>query len=87
MPRDILDHPRFKDGDWLKVWLFLAMNASFRHRRILRKGKPVALKPGELWTTTAEIALATGADRNKIERVLAKMQGEKRIQQRENARR
>src|ERR1017187_10009564 len=79
--RCLLDHPRFRDPDWVVVWLYLILNATFQPRRVNFDGKIVELRAGQLITGRHAIAKATGVDESKVRRILAVMKTDQQIDQ------
>ena len=84
--RKLLDNPRFKDGDWLKIWMFLLSSATHKERDIIFAGERMTLKPGELITSRKSIVEKTGVEPSKVERVLKMMKSEHQIDQRSDNR-
>jgi len=85
--RKLLDNPRFQDGDWLKVWVWMLLTASHDGgKTVLFKGKRIPLKPGQFTAGRHQIALATGVSSSKVNRVLFALKSEQQIgQQTSNA--
>jgi len=79
--RRFLEHPRFKDGDWLKVWTFLLLNATHKDYRMIFKGVDTILKPGQLITSRKSIESFCRVERNKVERILNTLESEHQIEQ------
>ena len=44
--RRLVDHPRFKDPEWLAVWVYLLLCATHQPRKMDFDGRIVELKPG-----------------------------------------
>jgi DNA-binding transcriptional MocR family regulator len=80
--RSLLDHPRFDDGDWLKVWLFLLCRATHTAYRVVFEGKDTELKPGQLITSRQSIVEFCRVERSKVERILKTLETEHQIEQR-----
>ncbi len=79
--RKIVEHPRFRDGDWLKVWLWMLSEAAFEPRRVLWQGKPYELQPGEFTAGRKQIAAKTGVSESKVTRIIAWLKSEHQIEQ------
>jgi hypothetical protein len=77
--RSLLDHPRFKDPDWIAVWTYLLLNATHQPYRVNFDGHRVELQPGQLVTGRHAISRATGVNDSKVKRVLAVMKDEQQI--------
>jgi hypothetical protein len=74
-----LDEPRFSDGDWLKVWMYLWLKATHKAMPTIFKGERIILKPGQLVTSRRSIAHGTDVDESKVERVLRRMKIEQQL--------
>jgi len=81
--RRLLDHPRFTDEGWLRVWvaLLLLANHSKDGQRRIFKGGEIVLKPGQLLTSRDSLARTAGLHPSSVERVLAKLKTEQQIEQ------
>ena len=79
--RRLLEHPRFRDPEWLSVWLFLLLNATHQPRKMNFDGKLVELKPGQLITGRHAIGKATGVSSAKVWRILETMKFDQQIEQ------
>ncbi len=79
--RSLLDHPRFRDGAWLKVWLFLLCRATHAAYRVVFEGKDTMLQPGQLITSRQTIVDFCKVERSKVERILKKLESEHQIEQ------
>ena len=80
--RKLLNHPRFRDAQWVQLWNFLLLSVdhSGTQKRIFR-GQIITLLPGQMVTGRAKISEITGIHRSKIERLLACMESEHQIEQ------
>jgi hypothetical protein len=79
--RKLLDHPRFTDGDWLKVWTTCLVLATHRPFKVIFEGKPKTLEPGQFITSRVSLAKATGVQESKVERILLSLKSEQQIEQ------
>lgn len=79
--RRLLDHPRFTDEKWLKVWLFLLCSATHKPIDRIFEGKRITLQPGQLITSRDSIVRATKVSRSAVERRLEVMKTEQQIEQ------
>jgi hypothetical protein len=79
--RKILDHPRFADGDWLKVWMFILLSATHAPIRRVFGSDVITLAPGQLITSRRSIATKTGVQESKVTRVLEVLKIEQQIEQ------
>jgi len=79
--RRLLNHPRFKDPNWVAVWVYLLLNATHRPYRVNFDGRLVELQPGQLVTGRLAIADATGAHESKVKRLLKMMKNDQQIDQ------
>ena len=79
--RTLLDHPRFSDGDWLKLWIFLLTRATHSERKMVFDGAVITLKPGQLITSRDSIVKLCDIERSKVERLLKTLKSEQQIEQ------
>lgn len=81
--RKLLDHPRFNDEGWLRVWvaLLLLANHSRGGQKRIFKGKEIELEPGQLITSRESLARTANLHPSTIERILAKLKTEQQIEQ------
>ncbi len=79
--RSMLDHPRYTDGDWLKLWVFLLCQATHAELKKVFNGVVITLKPGQLITSRKSISAKTGIQESKVERLLCTLKAEHQIEQ------
>ena len=79
--RKLLDNPRFLDGDWLKVWVWMLLTASHGGKDVIFNGKRISLKPGQFTAGRHQIASATGVSQGKVWRILETLKSEQQIEQ------
>lgn len=79
--RKLLDNPRFRDGDWLKVWVWMLLNASHGGYDVLFRGERITLKAGQFTAGRKQIAEKTGVSENKVYRILETLKNEQQIEQ------
>ena len=79
--RKLLDSPYFKDGDWLKVWVWMLLTASHGGKDVLFDGKRTTLKPGQFTAGRHQIAAFTGVNEAKVKRILATLKSDQQIGQ------
>lgn len=80
--RKLLDNPRFNEGDWLKVWLFLLCSATHANIRRVFGSELMTLAPGQLITSRSTISMKTDVQESKVERILKRLETEQQIEQR-----
>lgn len=80
--RKLVEHPRFSDGDWLKVWTYLLLSATHAPIKRVFGGATIELKPGELITSRRAISAQTRVSESKVQRRLEWMVSEQQIEQR-----
>ena len=80
--RCLLDHPRFTNGDWLKLWLWLLLKATHQQWDVIFGGKRITLQLGQLITSRQKLSENTGIEVSKVERLLKVLQTEQQIEQR-----
>lgn len=79
--RKLLDHPRFTDGDWLKVWTACLALATHKPLKVIFEGEPRTLQPGQFITSRKSLAEKTGVQESKVERLLTSLKTEQQIEQ------
>jgi DNA-binding transcriptional regulator YhcF (GntR family) len=79
--RQLADHPRAKDPDWLAVWLRLLLLATHKECKMIFGKELITLKPGQLITSRKSLQMQTGVNESKIERVLTCLKTEHQIEQ------
>lgn len=79
--RKLLENPRFKDGDWLKVWVWMLLNASHKPHAVIFRGERIDLQPGQFTAGRFQIADATGVAESKVRRVLEWLKNDHQIDQ------
>lgn len=79
--RKLLDHPRFKDSEFIHVWLWMLLTATHKPRDVMFQGKRITLKPGQFTAGRLQIAEATGVNESKVKRVLECLKSEQQIDQ------
>lgn len=79
--RKIVEHPRFTDGEWLKIWVFLLCQATHTPIDRMFAGRRITLHPGQMITSRKSIARETKVNPSKVERVLEWMKSEQQIEQ------
>lgn len=77
--RKLLDHPRFTDGDWLKVKLALLLLATHKPYQAIFGGTKITLQPGQLITSQKSLSTLTKVQGSKIERILRVMKTDNQI--------
>lgn len=84
MHRQLKQHPRFNDSEWLHVWLWLLLSATHGPIKRVFGSETITLKPGQLITSRRTISQETGICESKVERVLNVLRAEQQIEQRSN---
>ena len=79
--RKILDHPLYKDSQFIHIWIYLLLNATHKHRKARFKGETIELKPGQLITGRLSISKVTGVHPSKVQRVLKMLNIDHQIEQ------
>lgn len=79
--RKLLDNPRFKDGDWLKVWVWMLATATHKPYDVLFKGQRTKLQPGQFTAGRIQIAQETGVAQAKVWRIVEALKSEQQIEQ------
>lgn len=79
--RNLMSNPQFSDGDWLKVWLFLLLNATHAPLDRMFGGDRITLEPGQLITSRGAISANVSVQESKVERILKRMKSEQQIEQ------
>lgn len=80
--RKYRDNPRSSDPDWVAVWIWMLTEAAYEPgRRIIWKGKPYELKPGQFTAGRKQIAAKTGVSESKVFRVIEHLKNEQQIEQ------
>lgn len=79
--RKLLEHPRFKDGDWLKVWTACLLMATHKPYRVVFEGGEKVLQPGQFITSRKAMAAKTGVQESKVERLFTWLKTEHQIEQ------
>lgn len=70
-----------KDAEHLALWIYLLTHATHQDFNTLWRGKKVTLHPGQLITGRKKLALATGIDQHKVDRILKHFKIEQQIEQ------
>jgi hypothetical protein len=79
---DIHDDPLLnKDSEYLSVWIYLLTHQAYGEYKAMFSGKVITLKEGQLLTSRAKIAKATGVSDSKIKRILNSLKNDQRIDQ------
>lgn len=68
--RKLLENPIFTNGNFLKIWLYLLLNAQHKPNKLLWNSKVVNLEPGQLLTGRKRIAKDTKVKETSVERCL-----------------
>jgi len=78
--RQILDHPRAVDPDWVALWVRMLLMATHDNQDFIFKGNRINLKSGQFITGIDKLANSSGINRSKVNRLLTKMQREGEIE-------
>ena len=80
--RKILNNPIVcKDSDYLAIWVYLLLNATYKEQKVLFKGEPIILKKGQLITGRKIISQKLCIDENKVQRILKSFENAHQIEQ------
>jgi DNA-binding transcriptional regulator YhcF (GntR family) len=80
--RSLQDHPRYRDSQFVHVYLHLQFRATWQPRLALFGGRTISLKPHQLVTSRNEIAQHTGVHPSSVERILKWLKTDQLIEQR-----
>lgn len=84
--RKLLDNHNIKNGDWLKVWIFLLLKASHTGYKTVFGNETIDLKPGQLITSRKSISQQLGVQESKTERIIKRLKTEHQIEQQSSSR-
>jgi len=84
--RNLLDNPIVSKPDYLAVWIYLLLSASYRETSFILNNKIQTLKAGQLITGRKKISKATGVNELKVYRILNCFENEHQIEQQKNNR-
>jgi len=79
--RSILDKPYSNKPDYVWVWCYLLLRATYKEREVMIGNKKILLKPGQLITGRKKLAEQTGVNKIKIYRILKCYENEHQIEQ------
>lgn len=79
--RKLLENPRFRDGDWLKVWVWMLLNASHKPHDVMFRGERITLKAGQFTAGRFQISEQTGVNASKVKRVIEALKSDQQIDQ------
>lgn len=80
--RTILEDPIIsKDKDYLAVWVYLLLSATYKEYPSMFKGKKITLQPGQLLTGRKSIAGKLKINESKVQRILTDFKNEHLIEQ------
>jgi hypothetical protein len=79
--RALADHPRFRDGAWLQVWIKCLLSATHQTYKTVFNGKIFELKPGQFITSRKSLAQDTRLNESRVERILKTLEIEQQIEQ------
>jgi len=82
--RSLMNKGYYKDSEYVHLWVCLLMKASYQSREFFFNGELQQLKAGQLITGRNSLALETGINRSKIERILKCFKNEHQIEQQTN---
>jgi hypothetical protein len=68
--RKIRDNPRLHDPDYLSVWIWCLLEATYSDRKSILGGKEINLKPGQFTTGRRQFSELCGVQESKLERIL-----------------
>ena len=75
------DNPRMHDPDFMAVWVWCLLEATYSEKESLLGGKKIVLKPGQFTTGRKQLSELSGVQESKIERVLNFFTNELQIEQ------
>lgn len=79
--RKLLEHPRFKDSEFIHVWLWMLLTATHKPYDVIFQGKRITLKPGQFTAGRLQISQQTGVNESKVKRVVALLKSDQQIDQ------
>jgi hypothetical protein len=79
--RSFLDKGYFKHSEYVHLWVYLLMRASYCEKEYLFNGSLHRINPGQFITGRNQISKDTGIHRSKIERILKCFETEHQIEQ------
>lgn len=68
--RKMRDNPRLHDPDYLSVWIWCLLEATYSERKSILGGKEIDLKPGQFTTGRRQFSELCGVQESKLERIL-----------------
>ena len=68
--RSVTNKAWFAQGDYLKLWIYLLMQATHKEVEYLWNGKPIILKPGQFITGRKKISNEIRVSESSVERML-----------------
>ena len=77
--RLLLDHPRYSDDKWPRVFIHLLLLAKFRPCKATFMGRVIVLRPGQFITKLPEIASALKIHESSVRRILKILKTERQI--------
>jgi hypothetical protein len=79
--RKVQDHPRYRDSEFVHVWVELLINATYKPIQRVFRGQEITLRPGQLITGRFAIERQTGVNASKVQRVLKRLKSDHLIDQ------
>ena len=79
--RKLTENPRFTDGDWLKVWVWMLCEAAYEPRSIIWRGKQIEIEPGMFTAGRKRISKSTGVNESKVRRIIEWLKIDQQIDQ------
>ena len=68
--RKVIDKGWFKKSNYVHVWCYLLLKASYRDKEYLWNGENILLEPGQFITGRKQISSDTGIPETTVERIL-----------------
>jgi len=78
--RQLLEHPRAKDAEWVALWVRMLLMATHDNQDFIFKGKRIKLSAGQFITGLNSLEISTGINRSKVNRLLKIMEKEGEIE-------
>lgn len=79
--RKIRAHPRYRDSEFIHVWIHFLLSAEFKERSDFFDGKPIKLQPGQFISSRREISEMTRVNSAKVLRVINDLLSDQQIEQ------
>jgi hypothetical protein len=79
--RSLKYNPVMQKPEYLSVWIYLLMTANYKESEFVFNDSKTVVKLGSFITSRAKIAINTGVQESKVERILKYLETEQQIEQ------